>query len=142
MVEQLELAGDETVLEIGTGSGYQTAVLAQLAKHVFSIEIVSSLAARARADLERLGVLGVAVRTGDGYKGWPEKAPFDAIIVSAAPDHVPQPLVDQLAEGGRMILPVGDRFQELVLLTRDAAGVREKRLLGVRFVPMTGEAQK
>src|SRR5262245_60835707 len=142
MTELLELSSDEKVLEIGTGSGYQAAVLAQLAREVYTIEIVPELARRAEADLHRLGYSNVQVRHGDGYRGWPEHAPFDAIVVTAAPEHVPQPLVDQLAVGGRLVLPVGDVFQDLVLVTRDAAGVRQDRLLGVRFVPMTGEAER
>ena len=107
MTEQLRLRGDERVLEIGTGSGYQAAVLAELAREVYSIEIVEELGERARADLARLGYSNVHVRVGDGYRGWPEQAPFDAIIVTAAPGHVPQPLIDQLAVGGRLVLPVG-----------------------------------
>jgi len=142
MTELLELSGDEKALEIGTGSGYQAAVLSQLAREVYTIEIVPELASRAEADLRRLGYANVHVRQGDGYRGWPEHAPFDAIVVTAAPEHVPQPLVDQLAVGGRLVLPVGDVFQDLVLVTRDAGGVRQERLLGVRFVPMTGEAER
>jgi protein-L-isoaspartate(D-aspartate) O-methyltransferase len=139
MTEQLQLGGDEKVLEIGTGSGYQAAVLAELCEKVFTIEIVPALARRAARDLERLGYDKVQVREGDGYRGWPDEAPFDAIIVTAAPGRIPQPLVDQLAVGGRMILPVGERYQELILITRDEQGVHEQRLMGVRFVPMTGE---
>jgi protein-L-isoaspartate(D-aspartate) O-methyltransferase len=142
MTELLELDGSEKVLEIGTGSGYQTAVLAKLAREVWSIEIVPELARRAEADLRRLGYANVHVRDGDGYRGWPEQAPFDAIIVTAAPGHVPEPLVLQLALGGRMVLPVGDQSQDLVLLVRGEEGVRQERLLGVRFVPMTGEAER
>ncbi|MBI2195405.1 MAG: protein-L-isoaspartate(D-aspartate) O-methyltransferase [Planctomycetes bacterium] len=142
MTEQLKLKGNERVLEIGTGSGYQAAILAKLCKEVFTIEIIESLADRAREDLKRLGFQNIHVRWGDGYRGWPEQAPFDAMIVTAAPDHIPQPLVDQLAVGGRMILPVGDMVQELILITRDESGAHEKRLMGVRFVPMTGEAEK
>ena len=141
MTELLGLDGDERVLEIGTGSGYQAAVLARLAREVYTIEIVPELASRAEADLRRLGFENVHVRQGDGYRGWPEEAPFDAIVVTAAPEHVPKPLVEQLAVGGRLVLPVGDLYQDLVRITRDAAGVHEERLLGVRFVPMTGAAQ-
>jgi protein-L-isoaspartate(D-aspartate) O-methyltransferase len=141
MTEQLRLLGDERVLEIGTGSGYQAAVLAELAGEVYSIEIVEPLGERARADLARLGYRNVQVRVGDGYRGWPEQAPFDAIIVTAAPGHVPQPLIDQLAVGGRLVLPVGGLDQELLLLSRDADGIHEERLIGVRFVPMRGEAE-
>ncbi len=142
MTEQLELAGDERVLEIVTGSGYQAAVLAELAREVFSIEIVAALGERARADLARLGYRNVHIRIGDGYRGWPEQAPFDAIIVTAAPGHVPQPLIDQLAVGGRLVLPVGELDQELLRIERDADGIREEKLIGVRFVPMRGEAER
>jgi protein-L-isoaspartate(D-aspartate) O-methyltransferase len=141
MTEQLQLKGDERVLEVGTGSGYQAAVLAEMCRDVYTIEIIDQLAARARATLRRLGYRAVHVRAGDGYRGWPEVAPFDAIIVTAAPEHVPQPLIDQLKLGGRMIVPVGAANQELIRLTKTADGVREERLLPVRFVPMTGEAQ-
>jgi protein-L-isoaspartate(D-aspartate) O-methyltransferase len=142
MTEQLRLEPDHRVLEVGTGSGYQAAVLAELCAEVYTIEIVSALAERAARDLARLGYENIHTREGDGYRGWPEHAPFDAIIVTAAPGHIPQPLVDQLKPGGRMILPVGEGYQELVLITRDADGVHRRRLLPVRFVPMTGEAQQ
>lgn len=140
MTEALRLEGDERVLEIGTGSGYQAAVLAELAKEVYSIEIVAPLAERAKATLAALGYENIHLRRGDGYRGWPEAAPFDAIILTAAPDHVPAPLLEQLALGGRMVVPVGGADQELLRFTRTAAGIQEERLLGVRFVPMTGEA--
>jgi protein-L-isoaspartate(D-aspartate) O-methyltransferase len=142
MTETLELDRSHRVLEIGTGSGYQAAVLAELAGEVYTIEIVPELAERARRDLQRLGYENVHVRSGDGYRGWPEQAPFDAIMVTAAPGHVPQPLVDQLAPGGRMILPVGRGLQDLFLIERGEGGVRRERLLGVRFVPMRGEAEQ
>jgi protein-L-isoaspartate(D-aspartate) O-methyltransferase len=142
MTELLELDGSEKVLEIGTGSGYQAAVLAKLAREVWSIEIVPELARRAEEDLRRLGYANVHVRSGDGYRGWPEHAPFDAIIVTAAPGHVPEPLVEQLAVGGQLVLPVGDLSQDLVRVVRGEQGVEQERLLGVRFVPMTGEAQR
>lgn len=142
MTEQLRLSGDERVLEVGTGSGYQAAVLAELAREVFSIEIVEPLGERARADLARLGYRNVKIKIGDGYRGWPEHSPFDAIIVTAAPGHVPQPLIDQLALGGRLVLPVGGLDQELLLLSRDANGIHEERLIDVRFVPMRGEAER
>lgn len=141
MTEQLQLRGDERVLEVGTGSGYQAAVLAEICGDVYTIEIIDQLATRARQTLERLGYRTIRVRTGDGYRGWPAVGPFDAIIVTAAPDHVPQPLIDQLKIGGRMIVPVGKANQELTRLTKTADGVREERLLPVRFVPMTGEAR-
>ncbi len=142
MTQALQLAPDARVLEIGTGSGYQTAVLAELADTVYSIEIVPPLAVRAAATLTELGYDNVRLREGDGYAGWPEAAPFDAIMVTAAPDHVPQPLVDQLAVGGRMIIPVGDDRQTLTVLTRTGAGVTEEAVLPVLFVPMTGEAER
>ena len=142
MTEQLRLGGDERVLEVGTGSGYQAAVLAELAREVWSIEIVAPLGERARADLARLGYRNVHIRIGDGYRGWPEEGPFDAIIVTAAPGHVPQPLIEQLAVGGRLVLPVGDLYQQLLLIERDADGIRQERLIDVRFVPMRGEAEK
>jgi protein-L-isoaspartate(D-aspartate) O-methyltransferase len=142
MSEALELSGDEVVLEIGTGSGYQAAVLGRLAKEVYSIEIVPELGERAKRDLARLGLSNVHVRVGDGYQGWPKHAPFDAIIVTAAPPKVPQPLIDQLAIGGRMVLPVGRWSQELLLLRRTAKGIEREKLIDVRFVPMTGEAQE
>jgi protein-L-isoaspartate(D-aspartate) O-methyltransferase len=142
MTDALALKGGETVLEVGTGSGYQAAVLGEIAARVYTIEIVTPLAEEAAALLKRLGYANVEVRAGDGYQGWPEAAPFDAIIVTAAPGHVPEPLVEQLAKGGRMVLPLGDWFQDLVLVTRGEQGVRQERLFGVRFVPMTGEAER
>ncbi len=142
MTAALELSGDERVLEIGTGSGYQAAVLAECAREVYSIEILPALAARAREVLRELGYAGVHLRVGDGYLGWPEVAPFDAILVTAAPDHVPQPLIDQLAEGGRMILPLGRGEQELCLIERRGGEITRRNVLPVRFVPMTGRAQE
>jgi protein-L-isoaspartate(D-aspartate) O-methyltransferase len=141
MTQALELEGSEKVLEIGTGSGYQAAVLAELAQEVYSIEIVPSLAERARGVLESLGYRNVHLRTGDGYRGWPEAAPFDAILVTAAPDHVPRALVDQLALGAKLVIPVGRENQELLVIERTASGVTQRSVLPVRFVPMTGEAQ-
>lgn len=144
MTEALGLQPGEKVLEIGTGSGYQAAVLAEITPHVFTIEIVEALAQWASAALHRAGYDGVACRLGDGYQGWPSEAPFDAIIVTAAPDHVPAALVEQLAPGGRLCLPVGpvNAVQELVLIEKDAAGELTRRVLDmVRFVPMTGDAQ-
>jgi len=130
------------VLEVGTGSGYQAAILAALKADVYTIEIVPALAARARRTLEGLGVESIHYRVGDGYRGWPEAAPFDAIIVTAAPDHVPQPLVEQLAPGGRLIIPVGDVAQTLTRITRTDDGIVTERVVPVRFVPMTGEARE
>ncbi len=141
MTERLHLAGNERVLEVGTGSGYQTAILAHLAEEVFSIEVVPALAVRARSLLlERLGLVNVRLRTGDGALGWPEAAPFDRVIVTAAAPAVPPDLVAQLAPGGRMILPVGPDpdGQVLRVVDRGADGaIAETDLLGVRFVPLT-----
>lgn len=142
MTEQIDLDESEKVLEIGTGSGYQAAILAEIARDVYTIEIVPELAARAAEVLRELNYTNVSVKTGDGYLGWPEVAPFDAIIVTAAPDHIPQPLVDQLKIGGRMIIPVGEFNQDLVLLERTKTGIEQKRKIPVRFVPMTGEAEE
>ena len=143
MTELLELKPDSRALEIGTGSGYQSAVLAELAKEVYTIEIVPELARLARTRLRELGYDNVTVREGDGYRGWPEHAPFDAIIVTAAPERIPQPLLDQLAPGGIMVIPVGGFFQELKVFRKSADGrVTEKDILPVRFVPMTGEVEK
>jgi len=140
MTERLEPKPTDKVLEIGTGSGYQAAVLAELVAKVYTIEIVEPLARRADADLKRLGYSNVMVRAGDGYKGWPDAAPFDAVIVTCAPDHVPQPLVDQLREGGRMIIPVGSLgIQELYVLQKKGGKVEKRAVLAVRFVPMTGK---
>ncbi len=142
MTEALKLNGSEKVLEIGTGSGYQAAILAEIVHQVYTIEIVEPLAEMAEKRLRAEGYDNIQCRTGDGYKGWPKAAPFDAIIVTAAPPLIPEPLIDQLKEGGRMIVPVGKWFQDLVLLTKKDGKVKRKRLIPVRFVPMTGEIQK
>lgn len=139
MTEAADIAPGDRVLEIGTGSGYQAAVLAELAKEVYSIEIVPSLADSARSLLSELSYKNVQVKTGNGYLGWPEHAPFDAIIVTAAPDEVPQALVDQLAVGGTMVVPVGAGFQQMVIITRRESGVVERRTIPVAFVPMVGK---
>lgn len=140
MSDLLQLEPDSKVLEIGTGCGYQAAVLAALAGEVYSIEIVHDLGVRAAETLQRLGT-GVHTRIGDGYKGWPEAAPFDAIIVTAAPDHIPPALVDQLKPGGRMVIPVGTRHQELIVVTKNADGTTlNEDVVPVRFVPFTREA--
>jgi protein-L-isoaspartate(D-aspartate) O-methyltransferase len=141
MTEALSLTGGERVLEVGTGSGYQAAVLSLLCKQVYSIEIVPELAERARADLARLGYANVEVRQGDGWRGWPEHAPFDAIVVTAAPEQVPPDLIAQLAVGGRLVIPVGRYEQNLLLLRKTEAGIEREVLFGVRFVPMRGEAE-
>jgi protein-L-isoaspartate(D-aspartate) O-methyltransferase len=139
MTEAAEIASGEKVLEIGTGSGYQAAVLAELAKEVYTIEIIPQLADGARAVLNRLGYKNVEVRTGNGYLGWPEKAPFDAIVVTAAPDQVPQVLVEQLAVKGKMIVPVGTSFQQMTIISKTEAGVVERKTIPVAFVPMVGK---
>lgn len=136
MTEALTLKKTDKVLEIGTGSGYQAAILAELATKVFTIEIVEPLARQAEQTLTELGYKNVRVRVGDGYQGWPEEAPFDAIIVTAAPEQVPQRLLDQLAVGGRLILPVGRDIQTLDLYHRTAEGYQRKTLTLVRFVPL------
>jgi len=140
MTEALQLTKDCRVLEIGTGCGYQTAVLASLCKKVYSIEIVAELAQETRHRLERLGVSNVEIRTGDGYRGWIEEAPFDRIIVTAAPDHLPEHLFEQLVEGGRLIIPIGKGTQELMIFKLNQGRMEANRLIPVRFVPMTGEA--
>jgi protein-L-isoaspartate(D-aspartate) O-methyltransferase len=143
MTEELRPKPSDRVLEIGTGSGYQAAILAELVKEVYTIEIVEPLAKNAEATLQRLGYKNVHVKVGDGYRGWPEYAPFDAITVTCAPDHVPQQLTDQLKDGGRMIIPVGGRFaQELYLLEKRNGQLKESAVLPVRFVPMVGETPK
>lgn len=141
MTDLVELAPDSRVLEIGTGSGYQAAVLAEVAGEVYTLEIVPELAQRARKDLERLGYENVTARQGDGYFGWEAHAPFDAIVVTAGASHVPPPLIEQLAPGGKLIIPVGSRFltQQLLLLSKAGDGsVTTRQLLPVRFVPLTG----
>lgn len=142
MTQALELKPGAKVLEIGTGSGYQAAVLGEIAGEVFTIEIVPELAKSAEEILGKLGYRNIHVRSGDGYQGWPDKAPFEAIIVTAAPDHIPQPLIDQLAPGGRLVIPVGTGNQEMMILTRTSSGVVSRKTIAVRFVPMTGEAEK
>jgi protein-L-isoaspartate(D-aspartate) O-methyltransferase len=137
MTEALEPAPKARVLEVGTGSGYQAAVLGELVAEVYTVEIVPELARRAAMVLRDLGYSNVHVRDGDGYAGWTEHAPFDAVIVTAAPDHIPKPLVDQLAMGGRLVVPVGTVEQYLLVLTRTADGLREESRLPVRFVPLT-----
>lgn len=138
MTELLEVETTGKVLEVGTGSGYQSAILSRLVQDVFSIEIVPALGKSAQAVLARLGYENVHTRIGDGYLGWPEQAPFDAIIVTAAPDHVPPALVEQLRTGGKMVLPVGTAHQELLVLTKNANGTTsQKTVAPVSFVPLT-----
>ena len=142
MTELAAVKPGDRVLEIGTGSGYQAAVLAQMGVRVYSIEIVEPLAKRARATLDALGYAKkVTVRAGDGYAGWPSEAPFDAVVVTAAPPQIPEPLKQQLKEGGRLVIPVGEYFQRLLVVTRTQKGFRERSVIPVRFVPMTGKAQ-
>ncbi|HEV3392113.1 MAG TPA: protein-L-isoaspartate(D-aspartate) O-methyltransferase [Chthoniobacterales bacterium] len=144
MTEQLRPKPTDRVLEVGTGSGYQAAVLAELVKDVYTIDIVEPLAKEASARLARLGYNNVHVKVGDGYQGWSEVAPFDAIIVTCAPDKVPQPLIQQLKDGGRMIVPVGTTMmdQQLYLLEKKNGELAQTAILPVRFVPMVGEAAK
>ncbi len=140
MTEMLRLQGNEKVLEVGTGSGYQAAVLAYLAREVHTVERIAKLAARARAVLDELGITNVYVHVGDGSQGWPEAAPYDAILVACASPQVPPPLVEQLADGGRMVIPVGPRgLQELVLVRKTGNKVTQENLAPVAFVPMVGE---
>jgi protein-L-isoaspartate(D-aspartate) O-methyltransferase len=142
MTELLGLKGQERVLEIGTGSGYQAAVLAEIAQEVYSVEIIKELALKAEQRLADLCYRNIHVKQGDGYKGWSEHAPFDAIIVTAAPPDIPQELVAQLKVGGRMVIPVGSFFQDLYVITKTAQGVIEKNVLPVRFVPMIKGKEK
>lgn len=138
MTEALDLKPRDRVLEIGTGSGYQAAILAELVDEVYTVEIIEKLAKRARQTLERLGYKNIHVKIGDGYKGWPDKAPFDAVIVTCAPERIPAPLVQQLKEGGRMIIPVGraGAVQRLVRATKMGGQLKKKEVMLVRFVPM------
>ncbi len=139
-----ELAGIEKefkVLEVGTGCGYQTAILSLLAGEVYSVEIVETLGNQAKGRLATLGYSNAQIRIGDGYQGWPEVGPFDAIVVTAAPDHIPQPLVKQLKTGRRMVIPVGDYYQELEVITKTEHGIHREKVIPVRFVPMTGKAE-
>jgi protein-L-isoaspartate(D-aspartate) O-methyltransferase len=143
MTELANVKPGDTVLEVGTGSGYQAAVLAEMGVKVFSIEIIEPLARQAKATLSELGYgKQVHVRHGDGYAGWPEHAPFDAVMVTAAPPKIPEPLKQQLKVGGRLVIPVGKHYQSLIRVTRTRAGYREESVIPVRFVPMTGKAQE
>lgn len=143
MTELLHLSPDDTVLEIGTGSGYQAAILAEIAKEVYTIEIIPELGKRAENALQELHYENIKVKIGDGYHGWPEYAPFDAIIVTAAPAYVPEPLIDQLKMDGRLVVPVGVYpYQELKQIVKTPEGIEEHDITSVLFVPMTGEARK
>jgi protein-L-isoaspartate(D-aspartate) O-methyltransferase len=141
MTQALELHGTERVLEIGTGSGYQAAVLAEIVPEVYTIEILPELMEQAKSVLNRLGYRNIHFRVGDAYTGWPEQAPFDRIIVTAAPEDVPQPLIDQLKEGGRIVIPVGNFEQSLLVVEKNNMGVSRRSTIAVRFVSMTGKAQ-
>ena len=142
MTQTAGIEQGERCLEIGTGSGYQAAILGEICGEVYSIEIVEPLGELAQERLDAYGYDNIHVRIGDGYRGWPDEAPFDAIVVTAAPDHIPQPLIDQLGEGGLLIIPVGSSYQELILVERKDGEVTQRSVLPVRFVPMTGEAQE
>jgi len=148
MIQTVEPLPGDKVLEIGTGSGYEAAILSRLAKEVYTVEIVPALARQARQVLQKLGYANVQVRAGDGYRGWPEHAPFDAIIVTCAPDHIPEPLVEQLAMGGRLVIPVGvakkgkEAAQALVVVRKTDKGMVEEKRLNVSFGPMKGEATR
>lgn len=142
MTELLNPVRGMKVLEVGTGSGYQSAVLAEAGCELYTIEIVESLAKKARLVLEKIGYTNITYRIGDGYKGWEEHAPFDGIIVTAAPGHVPPRLIEQLRVGGRMVIPVGDESQELLLIEKSETGIATKNITAVRFVPMTGESER
>ncbi|MDD5569775.1 MAG: protein-L-isoaspartate(D-aspartate) O-methyltransferase [Bacteroidales bacterium] len=136
MTELLQLKGNEKVLEIGTGSGYQAAILSQLVDSCYSIEIIKILADSSALRLKKLGYENVVVKCGDGYKGWKEHSPFDCIIVTAAPEKIPEELIRQLKIGGRMVVPVGDKDQELLLITKNESGIKEEKIIPVKFVPM------
>ena len=144
MTQTVDPKPGDRALEVGTGSGYQAAVLGELVQEVYTIEIIPDLAERAEKALAELGYDNVEVRQGDGYQGWPEKAPFDIILITAAPEEIPQPLIDQLAEGGRLVVPVGPQgeVQTLTLVTKEKGEVKRAYITDVRFVPMTGEVQQ
>ncbi|MFQ5824998.1 MAG: protein-L-isoaspartate(D-aspartate) O-methyltransferase [bacterium] len=143
MTAALELKGGEKVLEVGTGSGYQAAVLSGIAAHIFTIEINENLAIEAAQRLKKMGYTNVTVRFGDGYKGLKEQAPFDGIVVTAAPDHIPYPLINQLKIGGKIVIPLGETYQELIVATKLSDGsINKEARIPVRFVPMIGEAEK
>ena len=142
MTEAIHPEATMKVLEVGTGSGYQAAVLAECVGQVFTIEIVPELGRQAEQRLERLGYANVHTRVGDGFDGWPDEAPFDGIVVTAAPEQIPQPLLDQLAVGGRLVIPVGRASQDLIVVTRTESGYERRSITPVRFVPMTGKAEQ
>lgn len=141
MTSLLDLKRGEKVLEVGTGSGYHAAVLSRIAREVYSVEIVHTVANQAAKKLSVLGYHNIQIRVGDGYQGWPEQAPFDAILLSAAPPHIPKPLMDQLRVGGKMVVPVGNFFQDLLVITKTADGIEKRTIIPVRLSPMTGKVQ-
>lgn len=141
MTSLLDLKKGDKVLEVGTGSGYHAAVLSRIAREVYSIEIVRNVASQASKKLDVLGYHNVEVRVGDGYQGWPEEAPFDAILLSVAPPHIPRQLIDQLRVGGKMVVPVGGLFQDLLVITKAADGIEKRAVIPVRLAPMTGKVR-
>ena len=140
MTEAAEISTEDKVLEVGTGSGYQSAILGEIAREVYSVEIIPELAAQASYIFQQLGYTNVHVKVGDGYQGWEEHAPYNAILVTAAPDHIPQPLIDQLALNGKMVIPVGKWVQVLLVLKKSREGILKERTIAVRFVPLLGES--
>lgn len=141
MTSLLDLQKGDKVLEVGTGTGYHAAVLARLAREVYSVEIVPPVASQARQRLQALGYHNIEIRVGDGYQGWGEKGPFDAILLSAAPPHIPQPLIDQLRLGGRMVVPVGGLLQDLLVITKTSDGLQKRTVIPVKLAPMTGKVR-
>lgn len=141
MTSLLDLQKGDKVLEVGTGSGYHAAVLARLAREVYSVEIVPPVASQARQRLQALGYHNIEIRVGDGYQGWAEKAPFDAILLAVAPPHIPKPLIDQLRVGGRMVVPVGGLLQDLLVITKTEDGLEKRTVIPVKLAPMTGKVR-
>jgi protein-L-isoaspartate(D-aspartate) O-methyltransferase len=142
MTEIAEIKATDKVLEIGTGSGYQAAILGELAKQVYTIEIIPELGQKARKTLQKLGYNNIQVKIGDGYQGWPEYAPYDAILVTAAPEQIPPALIEQLALDGKMVIPVGKYYQEIVIVTKTNDGIIKQKTIPVRFVPMTTNSEE
>jgi protein-L-isoaspartate(D-aspartate) O-methyltransferase len=141
MTSLLDLQKGDKVLEVGTGTGYHAAVLARLAREVYSVEIVRPVASQAAQRLQALGYHNIQIRAGDGYQGWPEKGPFDAILLAVAPPHIPKPLIDQLRVGGRMVVPVGGLLQDLLVITKTADGLEKRTVIPVKLEPMTGKVR-